>query len=144
MSRFVCCVAVAGLMVGCATSPVPVSEAVSVPASRLFSMQEQQSVSAGKVTVTRDSGVMGRGCLIGFYVGGVLAATFEPGETATFNLPAKTYILGAAFPPGRGVCSWHSGEPRELEVAVGAGEQKYFRLATREGDGAALEATSRR
>jgi hypothetical protein len=87
---------------------------------------------------------MGGGCLLGLYVDGKLAGTFEAGETATFVLPAKTHLLGTAFPPGRGMCAPHSGERRELETVLAPGEIKYYRIVVREGDGAALEPTTYR
>jgi len=132
------------VMAGCATSPVPASQAAKVPKERVVAFQETPAAPFGKVTVTRDSGFVGGGCLLGFYVDGALAAKFETSESASFLLPAKEYIFGIGVPEGRGLCSLHDGERRELESRVSNGDSKYFRLVYRPGDGPVLEATTQR
>ncbi|WP_296228596.1 hypothetical protein [Ralstonia sp. UBA689] len=132
------------LVAACATSSVSPREAATVPQDRLFAYQASSEQPGGRVTVTRDDGFAGRGCLLGFYVDGKLAGSFEAGETARFFLPPGEYVLGAGFPKGRGFCAMHGGELRELSAEFAVGQERYYRMVNRPGDGVALEATTQR
>jgi len=144
MLRLLAAVCVVPFVAACATSSDSPGEAAAVPQDRLFAFQAAAERPGGQVTVTRDNGFAGRGCLLGFYVDGKLAASFEAGETARFFLPPGEYVLGAGFPKGRGFCAMHGNELRELSASFAAGQQRYYRLVNRPGDGVALEATTQR
>lgn len=126
---------------GCATSHVPIDKAKPVPPDRLLLAQESV-VSGGRLQVTRDSGYMGGGCFIGFYLDGKLAATFDPGEAATFSVPEGEHIVGIGNHGGKGLCAVDSGYRRETVTIVRPGEVKKFRISVRPGDGPVLEPTS--
>ena len=132
MLRLLAAVCVVPFVAACATSSVSPGEAAAVPQDRLFAFQAAAEQPGGQ------------GCLLGFYVDGKLAASFEAGETARFFLPPGEYVLGAGFPKGRGFCAMHGSELRELSASFAAGQQRYYRLVNRPGDGVALEATTQR
>lgn len=118
MRFFVGAVAVA-LLAGCATSPVPSSEADPVPSSRLFAYQGQASGDSTLI-VTRDSGFTGSGCNTTVSIDGRRAAEIGSGETAKFRLPAGDHIVSAS--------SCGSGL-KERETSLKAGATKKFRIS---------------
>ena len=58
------------LLSGCATSPVPSSQADPVPASRLMAFQKVPASPYGTLVVTRDSGFTGSACNTILYIDG--------------------------------------------------------------------------
>lgn len=144
MTKLVRCAAIAIVffaLYGCATSHVPIDKAKPVPAERLFIAQTSLT-SGGKLQVTRDSGYLAGGCFIGFYLDGELAATFDPGEAATFSVSEGEHIVGIGNHGGKGLCAIDSGYRRETATIVSPGEVKKFRISVRPGDGPVLEPTS--
>jgi len=126
---------------GCATTHVPIDKAKPVPADRLLLAQDPLAIG-GTLQVTRDAGYMGGGCFIGFYLDGKLAATFDPGEAATFSVPEGQHIVGIGNHGGKGLCAVDTGYRRETSTLVRPGEVKKFRISVRPGDGPVLEPTS--
>jgi hypothetical protein len=82
---------------GCATSPLPVSEAKPVPADEVYGFKGTGTKDSGSLTVFRDEGFVGSGCDIMFYIDGQRAAKIGPGQKATFNLPAGEVNLGTGL-----------------------------------------------
>lgn len=74
-------------LTACATTAVLPQNAKQAPSSRVFLYQKNEGNTA-KLTVVRDSGYLGSGCFSAVYLNNKKAAILEPGEKATFNLPA--------------------------------------------------------
>ncbi len=118
MRLFVGAVAVA-LLAGCATSPVPSSEADPVPSSRLFAFQSPTQGDSTLV-VTRDKGFVGGGCNATVSIDGRRAAEIGTGETAKFRVTPGEHIVSAS--------SCGSGL-KERETNIKAGSTKKFRIS---------------
>jgi len=118
MRFFVGAVAVA-LLAGCATSPVPSSDADPVPASRLFAYQASASGDSTLV-VTRDKGFVGGGCNTTISIDGRRAAEIGSGETAKFRVSPGEHIVSAS--------SCGSGL-KERETNIKSGSTKKFRIS---------------
>ncbi|WP_339504048.1 hypothetical protein [Pseudomonas sp. RL_105y_Pfl2_101] len=118
MRLFVGAVAVA-LLAGCATSPVPSSEADPVPSSRLFAFQAP-TMGDSTLVVTRDKGFVGGGCNTKVSIDGRQAAEIGTGETAKFRVTPGEHIVSAS--------SCGSGL-KERETNIKAGSTKKFRIS---------------
>lgn len=89
---------------GCATSPIPVSEARPVPADKMYALKDQGTKDSGRLTVVREDGFFGSGCDVVFYIDGQRAAKIGPGQKASFVLPAGKVNLGAGLAES-GLCA---------------------------------------
>lgn len=107
------------LVGGCATSPVPSSEADPVPSSRLFAFQAP-APGDSTLVVTRDKGFVGSGCNTTVSIDGRRAAEVGSGETAKFRVAPGEHIVSAS--------SCGSGL-KERETNVKAGSTKKFRIS---------------
>jgi hypothetical protein len=126
-------------LAGCATSPVPNAQAVSAPADRLLAHQADLP-GAGKITVIRDSGFLGRGCYATIFLNGDRAAKLNPKEKATFILPPGEWVIGAAL-EGGGLCG--ANEKRtEAETILKQGQEKSFRVFSAPDAGLDVRPTS--
>lgn len=131
------------LLTACASTPVPLSEAKPVPADRLFAFQSKTD-SASRAIVTRDTSFQGGGCYLGVFIDGTLAGKVDPGEVASFHLPAGEHLIGVGTTEGRGLCAFSTDLRREITANFPAGRTSYYRIVTRSEEGPALEATSLR
>lgn len=118
MKFFVGALAVA-LLAGCATSPVPSSEADPVPSSRLFAYQAPTQDDSTLI-VTRDKGFVGGGCNTVVSIDGRRAAEIGAGESAKFRVAPGEHIVSAS--------SCGSGL-KERETSIKAGSTKKFRIS---------------
>ena len=59
-------------LAGCATTPIPAAHAKPAPKERVVAFQEKNAASNAMAVVTRDSGILGSGCLYGFWIDGTL------------------------------------------------------------------------
>lgn len=125
------------ILTGCGTSPIQVSDATPVPTSRIDAELSKPGADSAKVTVVRDSGLLGGGCLFGFYVDGKLIARLDTSERHSVELPAGEHVLGAAA-VGRALCS---GENRRREVAtiLKPGDSKVYRMSVEQGMGLTIQ-----
>jgi hypothetical protein len=89
---------------GCATSPIPVSEARPVPADKMYALKDQGTKDSGRLTVVREDGFFGSGCDVVFYIDGQRAAKIGPGQKASFVLPAGEVNLGTGLAES-GLCT---------------------------------------
>lgn len=79
---------------GCATSPIPVNQAQSVPADRVF-LQEQLPREGNSFAVfVRDVGFLGSGVYYHLFIDGKKAASMNPGERVEFVLTPGEHIFG--------------------------------------------------
>lgn len=107
------------LLAGCATSPVPSSEAEPVPLSRLFAYQAPTQGDSTLI-VTRDKGFVGGGCNTAVSIDGRRAAEIGTGESAKFRVTPGEHIVSAS--------SCGSGL-KERETSIKAGSTKKFRIS---------------
>jgi hypothetical protein len=107
------------LVAGCATSPIPSSEADPVPPSRLFAFQNLSQGDSALI-VTRDKGFVGGGCNTTVNIDGRLAAEIGSGETAKFRVAPGEHIVSAS--------SCGSGL-KERGTNIKAGSTKKFRIS---------------
>jgi hypothetical protein len=142
MEKLIFVVAAVALLSSCATSPVPLSEAKATPADRVFLADLGSSAAAGNIVVSRDSGFLGGGCFVGFYIDGSLVAKMDTGEKARFPVSAGEHVVGVGNPGGNGLCAFNKDYRRETSTIIKAGDVKYFRMVVRPGDGIALEPTT--
>jgi hypothetical protein len=116
---------------GCATTPVPPSEASALPQDRLLAFQAKPQTPSGMLVITRDTGFIGGGCYFALWINGRLAARFGAGEKSTFFVPPGEVLLRVGRDPhGGGLCS-ASVAPTEWtqrETALRQDETKHFRL----------------
>jgi hypothetical protein len=129
MLKLIGLIAIAVATSGCSTTAIAPSKAVMAKSENLYSYQTIAPGNDATMVVTRDSGFMGRGCANGFFINGKLAAKLDVEETANFNLPSGTYLVGHGPVEGRGLCGF-AGKPRlrERETAIKPMETKRFRL----------------
>jgi hypothetical protein len=106
---------------GCAPTPISADQADPVPSSRLYAFGAK---SESQIVVTRDSGFVGSGCKIRFYIDGKSAADFYSGEVARFGVSAGKHLLAAEpieICGGSGI--------GESEITLKAGESARRRVA---------------
>lgn len=127
MRKLLLAFAATALLSGCASSPVPLSEAKYAPVDRVFLFQSP-IVEGAQITIIRDGGSIGMACLVGAYIDGKLVANLEMKEKATFYVKPGEIMIGAAH-DGKGLC--YSGKGiQERETIVKAGQHKVFRIYT--------------
>jgi hypothetical protein len=124
------------LITGCAieATPIPFSQAKTVPAERAFLYQEPQGDATNPVQVKRDVGVPSMACAANLLVNGKLAATLETGEKVTLFLPPGHAFLGVT---PRTCGSYLS----EVETTVVPGEPRRFRITAAGGGQISILAT---
>lgn len=127
MLKITAVAALVALMAGCATSPVPIKNAVAVPPERVLAYQKDVP-GTGTLSVTRDSGHTGSLCSVGLFVDGKVAALLKPGERVSLHVPAGSVVVGAAY-QGSGICGM-GAERQEREAIVMDGKVKNYRVST--------------
>ncbi|MDR6394656.1 hypothetical protein [Herbaspirillum seropedicae] len=132
--------AIAVALAGCATSPVPMTEARDVPPERVDKSLPQAASPFGTITVVRDSGFLGQGCYFGLYIDGELVARLANSERHTVTLPAGEHILGTAA-VGRVLCA-REDERRETATIIKPGEHKIYRISARPSGEISIDPTT--
>lgn len=118
---FVCA---AFVVAGCATSPVPMSEAVDVPAERIIDASTMRPQSgAGVLVVKRDLGLTGGGCKIRVFVDARPIADLATGEKIELYLPVGERIVSVT--PQSALCS---SALVESAVSVSSDQKKALRI----------------
>jgi hypothetical protein len=110
---------------GCATSPLPVSEARPVPADKMYAFKSQGTKAPGRLTIVRDDGFVGAGCDAMFYIDGQRAAKIGPGQKASFVLPAGEVNLGAGLAES-GLCS--GAAIKTVAARIKPGKEVIYRI----------------
>jgi hypothetical protein len=116
----------AAVLAGCASSAIPISQADPVPRDELYAFQTKPAGESGKVTVVRDSGMVGSGCDIVVYVDGRKAAKIGTGQRASFYLPPGTPSIGAGL-AGSGLCG--GAAIRTISANVQSGKESLYRIS---------------
>jgi len=122
---------------GCASIPVPISEAKQVPPDRILAFQTPTSDKNAVLTMIRDQGMPGSGCYYAVSINGILAARLAPTEFARlYTEPGEILIRYGRDPQGKGLCGSFEGIDNwtQRETFLKPGEQKSFRL-TIDGEG---------
>jgi len=114
------------LLAGCASSAIPVSQADPVPRDELYAFQNKPAGESGKVTVVRDSGMVGSGCDVVVYVDGRKAAKIGTGQRASFYLPPGNPSIGAGL-AGSGLCG--GAAIRTISANVKSGKESLYRIS---------------
>jgi hypothetical protein len=114
------------LLAGCASTAIPVTRAEQVPADELYAFQSKATGTTGKITVVRDSGMVGSGCDIVVYIEGRRAAKIGTGQRASFYLPPGTPSIGAGL-AGSGLCS--GAAIRTIAGNVQADKESIYRIS---------------
>jgi hypothetical protein len=118
------------LLSGCATTPIPLTEAKPAPSDRLLAYQDKNAETTSTLVVTRDGGFLGGGCYYAVSINGTLAARLDTGETSRFYLvPGEVVIRAGRDPQGKGMCSLGQDEWTERESILRQHETKLFRLS---------------
>ena len=124
--KFVVGALAVALLAGCASSAIPVTQAEPVPQDELYAFQSKPAGDSGKVTVVRDSGMVGSGCDIVVYVDGRKAAKIGIGQRASFYLPPGTPSIGAGL-AGTGLCG--GAAIRTISANVQNGKESVYRIS---------------
>lgn len=114
------------LLTGCASTAIPIGQADPVPRDELYAFQNKPAGESGKVTVVRDSGMVGSGCDIVVYVDGRKAAKIGTGQRASFYLPPGNPSIGAGL-AGSGLCG--GAAIRTISVNVKSGKESLYRIS---------------
>ena len=123
-------VAVCCIIAGCATSPVPSSQATQVPKDRLYAYQSPSDKANSTIVVTRDSGLLGGGCFVGFWVDDILAGRFDTGETSAFYIePGERVLRVGRDLQGKGLCTVEIDNWTVRETFLKKDGRKHFRLS---------------
>lgn len=112
---------VIAVMSGCATTPIPSSQADNVSAERHLRFRSAASGTV-PIVITRDAGLMSSACSTRVFVNGELAANIRAGEKVTLNIPAGDVILGAQ---PDGICA---GGLVEIEARLQAAKPSQYRI----------------
>ena len=89
-------IALAVLITGCATRPISNAKAVDVPSDRIIDSTYLRYVpNAGRVTIKRDSGLLGIGCSSRIFVNAQPVADIHTSEKIVLYLPAGDYVFSA-------------------------------------------------
>lgn len=120
------------LLSGCATQPVPNSEASAVPQDRILDAAVFEPKDGfGKVTVKRDSGFVGSICATRLFIDAKPTADIRISEKATVFLPEGDYIFSASS----GLCGGGITEVRgtvkfakPISFRIGYGTNGEFKL----------------
>lgn len=114
------------MLSGCATTLIPVEKAVNAPADEVFAFQAKAPDATARITVLRDSGMVGSGCDIGVYVDGTKAANLGAGEKASFWVRpgVRNVSIGSS---NSGICAGLA--LRTLSAELQPSEEKVFRIS---------------
>ena len=93
----VCGIAVlAVFLVGCATQPIPTSQATPVPASKVRDTTfTKPGTGRGQVIVKRDSGFGGSACSTKLFANGKLTAELSTSEKINLYFPEGMHVISA-------------------------------------------------
>jgi hypothetical protein len=126
MQRIIAAVILGIALSGCATSPIPVSEAKPVPFDEIYGFQNKATPNSGRLTVFRDGGLVGSGCDVVLYIDGKRAAKIGPGQRASFNLPEGEVDLGTGLADS-GLCS--GAAIKTVASNIKPGKESIYRIS---------------
>ncbi|MGB7194983.1 MAG: hypothetical protein WBD81_16135 [Collimonas pratensis] len=80
---------------GCATPPIPINSARSVPMERIFRADALPLANSARAVFVRDGGSSGAAAYQQLYIDGKKAASLNPGEKIEFMLTPGQHVFGA-------------------------------------------------
>lgn len=114
------------LVMACATQPVTIYQAYTVPSSRILAPQWlSQAPYTGSLIIKRDSGFMGSACTIRVFVDAVPVADLAPAEKVELFVSLGEHVVGATS--SNGICG---GGASEAAVVIRPEGQKILRIAS--------------
>lgn len=117
------------LIAGCASTPVPLSQAKPIDPARALAFQEPIDGPSATLTAIRDESALGAACYYAFSINGKLAARIDVAEVASFTLPAGEHVLRYGRDPmGQGLCATMLDTWTQRETLLKSGDRKVFRL----------------
>jgi hypothetical protein len=129
----------AAALCGCATQPIPTSDARQVSADRVLEKSYfETKPGAAEVIVKRDSGFLGAACAARVFIDAVPVMDLMPSEKAVLHLEPGDHIFSVQT-TGRGLCR-DSNTP-EFRGSIAAGKVTTLRIAIEMG-GAAIYPTA--
>jgi hypothetical protein len=133
--RSILVAAAAVLALGCATAPVPSSDATPVPAERIRAPDFLRS-EAGRalLVVTRDKGLRASACTIGVHIDGTLVVDLRPGEQARLFVDEGAHLVGA-----KSTTSVCITEADQIQVDVTRAKPVLLRISAGSGEGLVIE-----
>jgi hypothetical protein len=112
-------------VMACATQPVTIYQAYTVPSSRILAPQwVSQAPYTGSLVIKRDSGFMGSACTIRVFVDAVPVADLAPAEKVELFVSLGEHVVGAT---SNGICG---GGASEAAVVISPERQKILRIAS--------------
>jgi hypothetical protein len=112
-------------VMACATQPVTIYQAYTVPSSRILAPQWlSQAPYTGSLIIKRDSGFMGSACTIRVFVDSAPVADLAPAEKVELFVSLGEHIVGAT---SNGICGGGASEAAVVIVPEG---QKILRIAS--------------
>jgi hypothetical protein len=113
-------------LAACATSPVTINQASSVPNSRILAPQLlAQRSNTGSLVVKRDSGFMGSACAIRVFVDAVPVADLAPSEKVEVFVAFGEHSV--VVTSSNGICG---GGTSETAVVIMPERQRILRIAS--------------
>jgi hypothetical protein len=110
----------------CATSPITINQASSVPPSRILAPQLlTQAQYTGSLIIKRDSGFMGSACTVRVFVGATPVADLAPSEKVELFVPLGEQLVAATS-----ISSFCGGGVSEAAVVITPEHQKILRIAS--------------
>ena len=110
---------------GCATSPIPMRDAQSVPAERIFRTEQISYEGNARTFFVRDRGFTGSGVYQHLFIDGNKAASLNPGEKVEFILPPGEHIFGVLPTDPFGTHSLNT-----IDQDLKAGKKYFYRIQT--------------
>jgi hypothetical protein len=113
-------------LAACATTPVTINQAASVPSSRILAPQLlAQAKNTGSLVVKRDSGFMGSACSIRVFVDAVPVADLAPSEKVEVFVAFGEHSV--VVTSSSGFCG---GGTSETAVVIMPERQRILRIAS--------------
>jgi hypothetical protein len=111
--------------IACATTPLTVNQAATVPNSRILALQWlTQAPHTGSLVVKRDGGFMGSACTIRIFVDAVPVADLAPSEKVELFVGLGEHNVVAT---SNGICG---GGTSEASVVIMPERQRILRIAS--------------
>jgi hypothetical protein len=112
-------------LTACATTPITINQAATVPVSRVLAPQlVSQASNTGSLVVKRDSGFMGSACTIRVFVDAVPVADLKPSEKVELFVALGEHSVVAT---SNGICG---GGTSEAAVVIMPERQRILRIAS--------------
>jgi hypothetical protein len=124
-------------LTSCATTPISVEQASTVPGARILAKQMLAPAPyTASLVIKRDSGFMGSACSIRVFVDGVAVADLETAEKVEVFVSLGEHIVAVT---SNGICG---GGTAEAAVVVVPERQRILRIASGQSGDLFLQPTA--